>query len=136
MTLARNQQVRWTISESEDDQPVSYYCTVLAVLKNRVVLDIKQVGMVTTLVTDGTFEPITQLQPNPIIEQTVESTPVKSTRELPVGGQRKSDQVRAAIALAKKHNQSPATVIEWAVANLGMPRGQARVYVDGNWNRV
>lgn len=134
-TLVRNQQVRWTISET--DQPVSYYCTVLAVLKNRVVLDIKSVGMVTTLLTDGLFEPVTQLQPNPVIEQTSESTkPVKSSRVLPVGGLRKSDQVRAAIAIAKQHNQSQDSVIEWAMLNLNMPRGQARVYVNENWSRV
>ena len=48
----------------------------------------------------------------------------------------KAAQVRAKIAEAKRKHNSHATVVQWAVDTLGMPKGQANRYVTENWNRA
>ena len=48
----------------------------------------------------------------------------------------KAAQVRAKIAEAKRKHNSHATVVQWAVDTLGMPKGQANRYVAENWNRA
>ena len=49
---------------------------------------------------------------------------------------RKSDQVRARIAIAKQNNEADTIVVQWAIDNLGMARQLARVYVKNNWAKV
>jgi len=48
----------------------------------------------------------------------------------------KAAQVRAKIAEAKKKHQSHAAVVQWAVEQLQMGKGQANRYVTENWARA
>ena len=48
----------------------------------------------------------------------------------------KSSLVREQIAVAKRNGFAPETVVEWAVATLGMKLGLAKVYVKENWGKV
>lgn len=48
----------------------------------------------------------------------------------------KAAQVRARIVEAKKKHQSHNSVVQWAVEQLQMGRGQANRYVTENWNRA
>jgi hypothetical protein len=48
----------------------------------------------------------------------------------------KAAQVRDKIAEAKKKHQSHNSVVEWAVQNLQMSKGQAARYVTENWKRA
>ena len=48
----------------------------------------------------------------------------------------KSSLVREQIAVAKRNNLAPETVVAWAVETLGMKLGLAKVYVKENWGKV
>ena len=48
----------------------------------------------------------------------------------------KSALVREQIAVAKRNNLAPETVVAWAVETLGMKLGLAKVYVKENWGKV
>jgi hypothetical protein len=64
--------------------------------------------------------------------------PVVETKKLvaDANGLRKSDRVRARIALAKTASETQDVVIAWVIAELGMSKQLAKTYVKGNWNKV
>lgn len=58
-------------------------------------------------------------------------------RQLPANAQgTNAERVRARIALAKQQNETPATVVEWAIVTLGQSRSLAKSYVTNNWHKV
>jgi hypothetical protein len=76
------------------------------------------------------------------VDATVQAVEVKAVKAVKVklaanaNGVRKSDKVRARIALAKQQNETQAVVIEWVIAELQMAKQLAKVYVKGNWDKV
>lgn len=47
-----------------------------------------------------------------------------------------ADLVREQIRIAKQTGVDVERVVEWAMTTLGMARGQANIYVKGNWPKV
>jgi hypothetical protein len=47
---------------------------------------------------------------------------------------KKTDQVRARIVEAKKAEEDQPIVVQWAMSELGMPKGQATKYVRDLWD--
>ena len=54
----------------------------------------------------------------------------------PAKPQTKAEQVRACIAQVKQQGGNIAAVVEWAVAQLGMPKTQAMTYAKNNWHKA
>lgn len=49
---------------------------------------------------------------------------------------KKADVVRTRIGIAKRNNEDPTVVVQWAVDNLGMTKALAKSYVQNNWSKV
>ncbi len=77
---------------------------------------------------------------SPVVTQPIEvvEEPKVETKKLvaDANGTRKSDRVRARIALAKTANETQDVVIAWVITELGMSKPLAKTYVKGNWNKV
>ena len=74
---------------------------------------------------NNTVEEVVEQVNEEVKEQVVETVVlVESVKKV-----RKSDQVRARIAIAKQNSEADAVVVQWAIDNLGMARQLARVYV-------
>lgn len=81
---------------------------------------------------NNTAEEVVEQVNEEVKEQVVETVVlVESVKKV-----RKSDQVRARIAIAKQNSEADAVVVQWAIDNLGMARQLARVYVKNNWAKV
>ena len=81
---------------------------------------------------NNTVEEVVEQVNEEVKEQVVETVVlVESVKKV-----RKSDQVRARIAIAKQNSEADAVVVQWAIDNLGMARQLARVYVKNNWAKV
>ena len=81
---------------------------------------------------NNTVEEVVEQVKEEVKEQVVETVVlVESVKKV-----RKSDQVRARIAIAKQNSEADAVVVQWAIDNLGMARQLARVYVKNNWAKV
>ena len=80
------------------------------------------------IVTEEVVEEVKEEVKEEVIETVVLVESVKKVR--------KSDQVRARIAIAKQNSEADAVVVQWAIDNLGMARQLARVYVKNNWAKV
>ena len=81
---------------------------------------------------NNTVEEVVEQVNEEVKEQVVETVVlVESVKKV-----RKSDQVRARIAIAKQNSEADTVVVQWAIDNLGMARQLARVYVKNNWAKV
>ena len=80
------------------------------------------------IVTEEVVEEVKEEVKEEVIETVVLVESVKKVR--------KSDQVRARIAIAKQNSEADTVVVQWAIDNLGMARQLARVYVKNNWAKV
>ena len=80
------------------------------------------------IVTEEVREEVKEEVKEQVVETVVLVESVKKVR--------KSDQVRARIAIAKQNSEADAVVVQWAIDNLGMARQLARVYVKNNWAKV
>ncbi len=68
-----------------------------------------------------------------VVAEEVEA--VIETDVVEVKGEKKSDKVRARIAIAKQKKEGKEVVVAWAIAELGMKKALAKAYVDGNWRK-
>lgn len=75
----------------------------------------------------ATFVPLQQ----PVIEEVVISLVDETGKAY-----KKADVVRTRIGFAKRNNEDPTVVIQWAVDNLGMTKALAKSYVQNNWSKV
>ena len=76
------------------------------------------------------FEAVNAVETAIIVEAAVVEAVAKEGK-----AERKSDKVRARIALAKQQKETKEVVIAWAIAELGMKKALAKAYVEGNWNK-
>jgi hypothetical protein len=88
--------------------------------------------------TDWTGGNIAKIEVDATVRVDAVETPVVECKKLVADAtsMKKSDRVRARIALAKVNNEKPEVVVAWVIETLGMNKPLAKTYVKGNWDRA